>query len=148
MFPRKDGAGRGQARVKRRCKRPPASAARRAAWQPPSGARPNRGDPPQGNTALLAPSEPRVGCWSRVATRAPRRMIAGRGNPPHRTRLIGWLGYRLFRFALGRTRYSSVIFRGLRFHRAFSRALSKEEPGSALFVWKGAVLYQDLLAAF
>ena len=77
-----------QARVKRRCKRPPASAARRTAWQPPSGARPNRGED------LLGPFEPRVGCWSRVATRAPREMIAGRGNPPHRTRLIGRLGCR------------------------------------------------------
>ena len=84
--------GNSRARVKRRCKRPPASAARRTAWQPPSGARPNRGDPLRGNTVLLAPSEPRVGCLSRAATRAPRGMIAGRGNPPHRTRLTGRLG--------------------------------------------------------
>jgi hypothetical protein len=53
---------RQRARVKRRCKRPPASAVKRTAWQPPSGARPNRGDPPSGGTVLPGPSEPRVGC--------------------------------------------------------------------------------------
>ena len=49
----------GRVMVKRRCKRPPASAAMRAARQPPPGARPNRDE------TLLASLESRVGCTER-----------------------------------------------------------------------------------